>query len=92
MGGRGQAAETKPLFALNVSQHEGEVLSHLVDRQAGQKTGETCQPGWTEDRDRERGRERDRHADRQTDLSMLKGKQNLGTVSRVSCRTQRGRC
>lgn len=41
VGGRGQAAETEPLFALNVRQHEGEVLSHLVDRQAGQETGET---------------------------------------------------
>lgn len=55
VGSRGQAAETKPLFALNVSQHEGEVLPHLVDRQAGQKTGETVrldlrhlrQSGWT---------------------------------------------
>lgn len=79
VGGRGQTAEPKPLFALNVRQHEGEVLPHLVDRQTGQKTGETRQS--------DRERERDRQALRQTDLSMLKGKQNLGTVSRVSCGT-----
>lgn len=50
VGGRGQAAEPKPLFALNVRQHEGEVLPHLVDRQTGQKTGETRQSDWTENR------------------------------------------
>lgn len=47
--------------------------------QTGQETGETRQS--------DRERERDRQALRQTDLSMLKGKQNLGTVSRVSCGT-----
>lgn len=81
VGGRGQAAEPKPLFALNVRQHEGEVLPHLVDRQTGQKTGETRQSDWTEDRGDTSVRQRkgERQTDTQTDRPVhVEGKTEPG--------------